>query len=1145
MHSTIKRTGLLLLLPIIAFSQIGSSDLNPSASIIPTRGFKPANSYLLADVESINAGTGALLFSIPLASLPSGPGGFTAGVSINYNSKLWETDPQSTLTNTVYTLKSSAQAGWRLSLGYTVELRFISSTRSACDGGGRPVQLKVIKPDGSEHVMALFGGPTYGADCDATVYPVESLAPGHTGSGEDPFASTTSQTWFSTDGSFLNLQIAPGNNWPHNDATLFLKDGSHVNFIALCPPLQPTCATNSGDTEIYDRNGNKIVWRKSATNTLSFETLTDSQNRVLTLEHTNSNQDNVKVAGADGTDLLWTIDYVPQSEVSPNEEYITSSRPPKFQVKLMGYPRKVSKITLPNLQTYQFEYAGRYSEISKITLPTGAYATYSYSLAPGSGAPFYYQILANTIKKKTLFHDGVMGGEVWDYSFEPLFSTITAPDQPDKSIVAAGLGITTNYFCQVDYRYSAGSDCSGRVYKTIYPDGSSLFKQWGDNNFPSPSSFNIPEVNPWVKKETHAIANSSGVPTLASTKVFKQDKNGNITRVEEYGWTTLSDSTNGPNVRTTISTYTTPTDDSALTVAPTGNHYATVNMLPAGTYRGPRNLAATMETQDSSNQVAVRTERDYDARGNLTAERRWDSTKAITLASGTSLGGSNSVRTAYGAYSTNGNPSFLLDSDNKKTTYTYGSFPGCTSCTDLYLTAETHGETSLLTTSYDYHFGIGLRTRVTDPNGITGITTYDKYGRPKQVQEGVVISGFGAGETITPKAESKLTKVYFDDVQRWAYSKSDLNTIGDGLLTTIRYFDQLGRPQTAWQPELASGTTTNPDIAPPSNPAGIRTDFQYLYGSGKNVEMVSNPYQVSESSAAPGRGWTVTYRDVSGRTCAVETVDGSATPTPGNCATAGGSYTGRATTTYGTGATSDGHLVIVTDPDTKKRETYSDSLGRLVKVIEDPSSLAYTTTYGYDALDNLKTVAQGSQTRSFVYTSLSRLKSATNPENGTTSYSYNDNGTLLTKSDARNVVTTMGYDDINRVISKGYSTNSLELVNYTYDGPDDSSTNCFFKGRLKLISSAISSTKYCYDSVGRSVNSTQTMPSSGGISYPFQYTYNLSGGLTSVTYPSNRFVSYTYDPSGRTVSAVNGNLTYASAIQYAPHGQRFRNRKSE
>src|SRR6185369_907288 len=81
-----------------------------------------------------------------------------------------------------------------------------------------------------------------------------------------------------------------------------------------------------------------------------------------------------------------------------------------------------------------------------------------------------------------------------------------------------------------------------------------------------------------------------------------------------------------------------------------------------------------------------------------------------------------------------------------------------------------------------------------------------------------------------------------------------------------------------------------------------------------------------------------------------------------------------------------GNTTTVTDQAGKKRSSVTDGLGRLKQVIEDPLGLAYATTYGYDALDDLTSVTQGAQTRTFVYDSLKRLTRAINPESGTINY---------------------------------------------------------------------------------------------------------------------------------------------------------------
>src|SRR5262249_7732900 len=82
-----------------------------------------------------------------------------------------------------------------------------------------------------------------------------------------------------------------------------------------------------------------------------------------------------------------------------------------------------------------------------------------------------------------------------------------------------------------------------------------------------------------------------------------------------------------------------------------------------------------------------------------------------------------------------------------------------------------------------------------------------------------------------------------------------------------------------------------------------------------------------------------------------------------------------------------GNAVTVSDQLGKARKSVTDALGRLKTVYEDPSQLNYQTDYGYDTLDNLISVTQGTQpARTFVYDSLKRLTSATIPESGTVSY---------------------------------------------------------------------------------------------------------------------------------------------------------------
>jgi YD repeat-containing protein len=186
---------------------------------------------------------------------------------------------------------------------------------------------------------------------------------------------------------------------------------------------------------------------------------------------------------------------------------------------------------------------------------------------------------------------------------------------------------------------------------------------------------------------------------------------------------------------------------------------------------------------------------------------------------------------------------------------------------------------------------------------------------------------------------------------------------------------------------------------------------------------------------------------------------------------------------------------------------------------------------------------------------LKRLSSATNPENGTTSYQYDSQGNMIQKTLAGDVTTSYGYDAQNRVTSKSYGNRTYSdgavatpAATYCYDGNVvNASLVCAAAspaiansiGRLTGSGNSVSVTKYsAYDALGRVTASQQTPNGQAG--YQFSYTYNLAGGLTSITYPSQRTVSYTYDGAGRTSAVKNGNAnssdSYASIGRYWPHG---------
>lgn len=445
------------------------------------------------------------------------------------------------------------------------------------------------------------------------------------------------------------------------------------------------------------------------------------------------------------------------------------------------------------------------------------------------------------------------------------------------------------------------------------------------------------------------------------------------------------------------------------------------------------------------------------------------------------------------------------------------------------------------TETREYDFTTGAVTRVTDvDNNVATATTYDLFGRPTLVK------------AAEGKPQETRTATEYSDVNRRVIVRYDLNTLGDGKLVSIQHYDQLGRIRLAQQLEDSTTQSATDETS------GIKVQTRYLVSNPcqptntpsclaansavlGSYKLVSNPYRASTSSGASSEttmGWMCSRSDKGGRTIALETFSGASLPAPwgGNS-----SSTGTIATIY------DGNTTTVSDQAGKLRRSVTDALGRLSRVDEPDASGALgtlasptqPTNYDYDAVDNLTTISQGAQARTFVYSSLNRMTSATNPESGTITYGYDNNGNLTSKVDARSITTTFVYDSLNRLTTRSYSDGTPN-VTYTYDAA--SVTNS--KGRVTSISSSVSVNNVtAYDALGRVTADTQV---TDGQTYSMSYGYNLAGAQTSFTYPSGRITSTEYDAAGRMagVRDQQSGVYFAGAassdstnrMKYAAHG---------
>ena len=491
--------------------------------------------------------------------------------------------------------------------------------------------------------------------------------------------------------------------------------------------------------------------------------------------------------------------------------------------------------------------------------------------------------------------------------------------------------------------------------------------------------------------------------------------------------------------------------------------------------------------------------------GNVTQEKRWDDVKSSAVPATLSA---TSAQVLTRSYDSRGNVTEIQAPD-VHTRINYGSAPNVTG-PGPYPTQVVYapGMPEARTWTYVWDYGAGVLDSSRDhDNGVTTAYAYDALGRSTEVNEA------GLRKTVT---------TYYDDTRR-VRTVTDLVTHGDGKLQTIAKHDMLGRViETRVSDGAGLSTTANASD-------GIKVTTRYIHTAGSPLNVVtSTPHRATTD---PMLEWTCTRVDRLGRTTRIGVFKGAAPPA--SCA-ATANRTGLTEFSY------DGNAARTTekapDGDVVRLES-RDALGRLVEVTEDPGTgkLDYDTTYAYDPLDNLTTVTQGAQTRTFVYSSLSRLRSARNPESGAVSYTYDNAGNLKTRTDARSVTALYAYDALHRPRTIDYSDTTPDVA-YVYHTSAGTSGTANI-GRLKSITTTSAIVLYSsYDTLGRVTSQSQTIAGHPD-TFTFANAYYLNGAMKSQTYPSGRTVTYAVDDAGRVDSVMSGTTTYADPTAYTADGR--------
>ena len=1141
-----------------------------AAAARPNRGLVATNSYAISDIERVNLTNGNLNLSIPLASLPPVAGGkLGLTLSANYNSKMWDTarsevQPDPLDINSRYAISQLQLSGGGWSIGARY---FITFEDASFDYAWLPPaptdpeyelltlnrwsKVVLYTPDGATHELRPKDFSSY-----TDFFGKHPYLRGYY--KDDPNTANASLRYYSFDGSHLWVKIDPSPflysgivpSW-----TLYLPDGTKVEQSA-------------GIQRITDTNGNKIkIWVETdgagVTTTHNQDELTGREIRVVFNPAGNGGQGQTQVqyqtvGGAWtavtvnlGTTRIFGKTYWINDALCPDaadfvDETITVFRSIIFPQTEPGLPGKQftfnynsDTVVSQNQQwrpncfsappiTFTSASEG-WGSLSRIVMPSGATVDYTYTWDGSHVHTNPDDAPRESLETKALTHDGMT--DTWTYGNSPGAGGVT---NPDGSQIIETMYPYDRAFAQ---NYAGFGGKEGLVYRIDNSGKTRVERHWtfmdfGGDNF-APGAGVVVAFNPVVDAEYTSLMDG-GQPVKMSAKTFQYDFNCNLLQEIHYDWFDPAlVSRDAQGVPTGV-------PSSAVVLRVVNHSYynqATTSNSPNVYAR--RDLATVTPRVLNAPQQSIvgpsQTQFSYDNQaygvaptiGNLTRVSNWDDQAGVWR------------NTAYG-YDSFGNRITITDPRNNVTNI---AFDPATHAQPTQVTVDPLNGTGAHTTTTVYDFWTGLVTSVTDPNNQTTTTDYtnqrlgavDPFGRPGIVT-GPPVNSVVDGVTYTNQ-QRKVKTTYFDDA-RQVVMETDLNQSGDFKLKARSSHDQLGR---------AIKAEGNEDGA-----ANYSISTENVYIQPGLITLTSNP---KRSAAAATDGWIRATRDLLGRVIEVATFSGATQPP--NTGT-NSNWTGSVTTSYNANQTT------VTDQAGKKRRNVTDALGRLVSVTEDPGGLGYETIYLYDALDNLRKVTQGAQTRWFAYDSLSRLIRAKNPEqevnanpnmsytdpvtdhNGwSMAYSYDANGNLVSKRDARNITTTYGYDAINRNTTVSYS-DSTPGITSTYD------TATLGKGQLQKAETAGSMgsrvTINAYDAMGRPLSTSQQFFRLGawGTSYTTQQTYDLAGNIKTVTYPSDHTVNYSYDPAGR-ISSFSGNLggsprTYADTIGHTAAGKMVKER---
>ena len=1102
----------------------------------------------------VNPSTLGMEIDIPLGSYPGR--GINVPISLQYSSKLWRMNYTSTMPvgnsdvcseNNSPIYSENAASGWTTSLAvpyieYTGNDNTFNPQGQPTGGDAYVCQtnpppapaIVIIKritlhlPGGEAHELRdetanatgsfpnSFDGTFYAADGSNIKYVQDS--------------STGTYRILMPDGSFYNLAAnytglglatirkatkftdRNGNFTTYNEPTTGYPNGYWTDTLGrtisvplgLAAPTEPTTAQNP---QVYSMPGMtgtyKIHWKKLKDTTAAESGLTDfSQSLKYRGDKYTTNQGGyAHIATRDPGTYLFGSDY---------DKWVMA-------INSVFNPIVLTQIELPTGQSYKFSY-DVYGKIEKISYPTGGEEKFEYEVvAQLSGLDQNEDINAQTnfgVKKRQVYETAGQGTPYeWNYN-----AALVAPNgykvtvtNPDNTKTERYLYRSSDTSLTFGYDTAlAGMAYDERSYSSTIHLVSQKLTNWTATNLPLGQYSPAREWHPRVTSEESRIydALGSGVSTTTAFEyegdLTQRDTPVLMKKSSQYAFVTVGSQLPSAPVRTSETTYLINDANIAQTVR---DAYRNQNMVGLVTVSKVKNGAGT---------IVAQSEMKYDEsgyspayRGNPTTARVWDSTKgAVTNA--------NAYISTRAKFDTYGNQIEAVDAKGNSTLTEYDAmyqaFP-IKVTTAVPDPTGANGSSSAFITTATFDITTGLPLTTTDANGLETRIEYDAITlRPLR----------GKTYYSNQQVGSESETIYHDEPNNYRVkSRTQIDAVN--WAESITYFDGLGRAVKIEQVDAQGNIFVEKE-----------------FDAQGRVKRATNPYRTGET-----KYWTTNVYDEASRIKEVVLPDASTVKTA-----------------YGVSTTGTiGITKQITDQAGKKRKGITDALGRMIRVIEDPTGQNLSTDYTFDTLGNLRKTEQGIQSRYFSYDSLGRLLRAKQPEQDvnanlalptadaitgnnqwSVAYSYDDNGNIASTTDAKNNSVTATYDNFNRLTFRNYSDSAMPDVGFYYDGTGLglSTIPASFKGKTTKVTSSVSETRYTsFDNLGRLLTHSQV---TDGQTYSTAYIYNLSGALMEETYPSGRVVKNVLNTDGELAmvqsqrNANTGFFTYAGNIAYNSAG---------